>query len=248
MSTDAPANPQYELTAWIVLATDGLVAPARERIKQEIEAHYADAVARHMTEGLPRATAEAQALDELGDINVAAKGFRKRYLTEKEEAWLQEMETGWRQTAPRRRRIFPVICITTGLLLGLLAVLSTWIRPHLDASELRLIYALWIFGVIYLGSFFILVLKSHHLVMHRPSGAELRRKLVALGLVQSRLMGVWYLPGLVFLSSQRFFFYPVAAGVGVLLLVALTTPLDRRFRLMRKLRFSQVAGDTGVAA
>ncbi len=248
MSTDAPANPQYELTAWIVLATDGLVAPARERIKQEIEAHYADAVARHVTGGLPRAMAEARALDELGDIDVAAKGFRKRYLTEKEEAWLREIETGWRQTAPKRKRIFPVICVVIGLLLGFAVVFERSLRPHLDASALQPMYALGILGVIYIFSFFALVMKCHHLVLRHPPGVKLRRKLLASALIQAQLMILWGCAGPFWFCLQKFFFHPIYAGVGVVLIVALATQFDRRFRVLRKLRYAQVAGDTGVAA
>jgi hypothetical protein len=252
MSTHEPTNPQYELTAWVVLATDGLVAPARERIKREIEAHYADAVAAHVAAGLPPAEAAARALDELGDIKVAARGFRRRYLTEQEEADLREFEAQWHQgvlNLKRRRVLAGVIGGASGLLLCAV-MLGFWrLRPKdLDAFELRVIYAWWILIGMVLSLFFAVVLKACKLVLHHPSGVELRRKLLLLGVVQSRLGLLGCLASPMLFCTQKFFFHPVCAGVGALLLIAISLPFNRRFRLLRKLRYAQIAADPGVAA
>jgi hypothetical protein len=85
---------------WLAIATDSLVPTARERIKLEIEGHFADIVAARLAEGLIQEQANKAALVELGDPADAAKGFRKRHLTEEELKWLRKLiETGRRNRA-----------------------------------------------------------------------------------------------------------------------------------------------------
>jgi hypothetical protein len=72
------------LYLWLKVATIGLATPAKERIRVEIEAHYAEAVATHREEGLSESDASMAALVELGDPNKAAKSFRKKHLTARE--------------------------------------------------------------------------------------------------------------------------------------------------------------------
>jgi hypothetical protein len=72
------------LGQWLEVATYDLVAPAKERIRVEIEAHYAEAVASHMANGISQTQAELAALAELGDAPTAGNKFRKQYLTESE--------------------------------------------------------------------------------------------------------------------------------------------------------------------
>ena len=74
----------YDIHAWLRIATRELAAPAKKRIRLEVEAHYAEAVAAHHKEGLPETYAQKKALAELGDAGKAAKCFRKRYLTTRE--------------------------------------------------------------------------------------------------------------------------------------------------------------------
>jgi hypothetical protein len=69
---------------WLNVATWDLVAPAQERIRLEIEAHYADAVETLVAEGRTRPEAQVEALAELGDARAAAKRFRQRHLTQTE--------------------------------------------------------------------------------------------------------------------------------------------------------------------
>src|SRR5580704_17555460 len=72
------------LPRWLEIATEGLIAPAKERIRAEIEAHFSEAVAAHLAEGASETAAQAAALSELGDAEAAAKRFRKQHLTEAE--------------------------------------------------------------------------------------------------------------------------------------------------------------------
>ena len=74
----------YELYAWLRIATEGLAARAKERIRLEIEAHYAEAVSDHLRKGLSECDARSAALAELGNARKAAKCFRERHLTSRE--------------------------------------------------------------------------------------------------------------------------------------------------------------------
>jgi hypothetical protein len=74
----------HDLPRWLEIATKDLIAPAKERIQLEIEAHYAEAAAAHITEGLSESDAQRVALAELGDAHAAEKRFLKQHLTIKE--------------------------------------------------------------------------------------------------------------------------------------------------------------------
>jgi hypothetical protein len=73
------------LSDWLEVSTRKLAEPAKERIRAEIEAHYAEAVAGYVTTGLSQSAVAAAALADLGDAKAAAKRFRKRHLTKWEE-------------------------------------------------------------------------------------------------------------------------------------------------------------------
>jgi hypothetical protein len=77
---------------WLEIATDDLRAEDKQRITGEIEAHYAEAVSAHMTAGLAQLSAQATALEELGDPEVAAHNFKKSHLTESDAKTLQWIE------------------------------------------------------------------------------------------------------------------------------------------------------------
>src|ERR1017187_398781 len=69
------------LRGWLESATTGLVAPAKQRIRTEIEAHYREAVATHVAQGLSEPSAKNAALVELGEPRAAARRFRRSHLT-----------------------------------------------------------------------------------------------------------------------------------------------------------------------
>lgn len=70
-----------QFRGWLESATSGLVAPAKQRVRTEIEAHYRQAVAAHVAEGLSEPRAKIAAVAELGDPIAAWKRFRKSHLT-----------------------------------------------------------------------------------------------------------------------------------------------------------------------
>lgn len=77
------------LSEWLEIATRKLTDASKERIRVEIEAHYAEAVEAHREGGLSEADAQSKALRELGDARAAARRFRKQHLTERENEWLK---------------------------------------------------------------------------------------------------------------------------------------------------------------
>jgi hypothetical protein len=74
----------HDLQAWLRIATRGLAARAKERIRLEIEAHHAEAVSDHLRKGLSESDARSAALAELGDADKAAKCLRERHLSTRE--------------------------------------------------------------------------------------------------------------------------------------------------------------------
>ena len=76
---------------WLETTTRKLAPSAQERIRLEIEAHHAESVAAHLQAGLSKGDAEAAALAELGDVQQAARRFKRQYLTARQamemEVW-----------------------------------------------------------------------------------------------------------------------------------------------------------------
>ncbi len=80
------------VAGWLEIATDGLEEPARKRIANEIGTHYAEAVGAHLMAGETEHSAQASALEELGDPVAAALNFKKSHLTEVEARAMKWME------------------------------------------------------------------------------------------------------------------------------------------------------------
>jgi hypothetical protein len=83
---------QRRLAGWLEIATADLEASAKQRITQEIEAHYGEALKSHVEAGEHEYSAQDSALADLGDPRVAATNFKKTYLTGSEAEWLQAWE------------------------------------------------------------------------------------------------------------------------------------------------------------
>ena len=75
---------------WLEAATHGLGEMAKRRISKDIGSHYFDARAAAIEEGLPTLEAELRAVKTLGNPRSARRGFRKVYLTKREEAWIKK--------------------------------------------------------------------------------------------------------------------------------------------------------------
>ncbi|NUN97616.1 MAG: hypothetical protein HUU16_15740 [Candidatus Omnitrophica bacterium] len=82
------------LQEWLSIATKGLAAEGRERVRREIEAHYEAAVEEASEQGLDTEVAQPTALRALGDCGKAQRRFNRVFLTEVEEAACKEMLRG----------------------------------------------------------------------------------------------------------------------------------------------------------
>jgi hypothetical protein len=86
------------LAGWLEIATDGLEAPAKQRIANEIGAHFDEAVSAHLAAGESESSSRATALAELGDPQAAALSFNKSHLTEFEAKSMKWIE--WTAAKP----------------------------------------------------------------------------------------------------------------------------------------------------
>ena len=84
------------LEQWLEIATRGLCDDAKERVRAEIESHYADAVAASMERGLSVAEAHGAAMASLGNPRKSRRAFHRAYLTRREFKQLQDIaRTRW---------------------------------------------------------------------------------------------------------------------------------------------------------
>jgi hypothetical protein len=234
-------NAAQELAAWLVLATFGLVAPAKDRIKREIEAHFADAVATHVSEGLSQDEAEPRALEELGDIHSAAKGFQKKHLTEEEEKWLQGLQTENRpERYSRRFRYFFMLLVSI--------FFTIWLIRWSDTENVRLTCI----SLVLLWSFILISalywLRASYLMRHFLTGLEIWRKLLVLDTINDVFNGMFLLSLILAQLSD----HPHVAACWCLLVLYLSSFslffFDKRFRLWRKLGYSLANPDTAMEA
>ena len=92
MST--PSTQARNLYQWLEIATAELIPPSEERIRLEIEAHFADSMESRQANGCLESEARRAALAELGDPIAAAKRFRRKHLTVKEAKRVGQMLNG----------------------------------------------------------------------------------------------------------------------------------------------------------
>jgi len=89
-----------ELDRWLEDATEGIWHGAKQRICDEIQVHYAEAVDAELALGRNLADAHRVALESLGDAKKARNVFHKTYLTEREAKELTS-----RQRLERKRNL-----------------------------------------------------------------------------------------------------------------------------------------------
>lgn len=80
------------LSEWLEIATRKLTDASKQRIRAEIEVHYAEAAETHREAGLSESDAQTKSLMDLGDAKAAARRFRKRHLAESEVRTLKYLE------------------------------------------------------------------------------------------------------------------------------------------------------------
>ena len=66
------------LDDWLERATNGLCAEAADRVREEIESHYAESVASLIENGARPGAAELEAIKQLGSPYKARRGFFRK--------------------------------------------------------------------------------------------------------------------------------------------------------------------------
>jgi len=90
------------LPEWVDAATRGLADEARERIRQEVEGHYVDALRHNLESGLSAVAAHRAAVAGLGNVRHARRAFRRVYFTKRQLKDLDNLREPalWRSLAP----------------------------------------------------------------------------------------------------------------------------------------------------
>ena len=115
MSERAARLRYYNLRSWVGVAAKGICEEDKERIREEISAHYDDAFNDALRRGLTKVEAHFASMESLGDCQKAAKVFRKSYLTEREMDWVE------RAKRPDWALLVAISCVA--VYCGLLSVL-----------------------------------------------------------------------------------------------------------------------------
>jgi len=98
---------------WLEVATRDLCYDARERVREEVEAHYAAARDEALIDNLSEEMANAWALTVLGDAREANKNFTALHLTATD---LQSLEGSLHSMSNTKRRLLTsLLCIALGL-------------------------------------------------------------------------------------------------------------------------------------
>lgn len=85
MSTDSTKEIPPALESWLDAATRGIGTLGKTHIRDEIGAHFGQAYEAALTEGVAPLTAEWKAIESLGSARAARRGFRRAYLTVRQE-------------------------------------------------------------------------------------------------------------------------------------------------------------------
>lgn len=94
--------PEYKyLKPWLDIATKGLTSDSKARVRDELSAHFDDAVREGIDSGLTKDDAVRRAVESLGPAKKAHRAFRRTYLTTFNDMNLQLLH--------RRRTIMTVV-------------------------------------------------------------------------------------------------------------------------------------------
>ena len=90
-------RPEFEvLSAWLDVATKGLSDRSKARVREEISAHFHDAVEQDKLTGVSEGVAAKHAIESLGSPKAARRALRRTYLTRHQESMLRQYgEPSW---------------------------------------------------------------------------------------------------------------------------------------------------------
>jgi hypothetical protein len=133
-------RPIQGLDEWLCIAIDDLAPPAQERITQEIESHFHDALDAYQAEGQNEPEARTRALMDLGDPGAAQKRFRKCHLTKAEAKSLAEMWNDYRKSS---KSAYLVLGFCYSVVFAILAV-GYHFRGYIDIDISTKLLGVWI--------------------------------------------------------------------------------------------------------
>lgn len=127
--TPAPSPGEPGLETWLASALDGLAPDVAADIRAELAAHFEDAVAAYVADGLPEDEARRRALTDLGDGSETGDGLRdvhlgwRRYLAAALVALIYPLVFSYTLTAElayglRVALYYPSILLTSVFLFG----------------------------------------------------------------------------------------------------------------------------------
>ena len=214
----SPDNRAQSLAEWLEQATNGLVAPARERIKLEIEAHYAEAVEARLAEGMNLESAEPAALEELGDVRAAAKAFRKQHVTGRDAAELQKLGNSYHGGGLWKR------CLGIGMFLPIASLLATWFAGWLGCACLGSCCVLGVGIVVY----------GRHVCLTVSNRFARLQKLLHLGILEATLVNMFAA-----LFYLEMFWSPIRQNPWAILFVMAPYLLGGIYHSLKSLRLLQ---------
>jgi hypothetical protein len=167
---------------WFAIATKNIAESELPKIRNELENHFLDSLAAHLQADRPRFEAERQAMLELGDPELAARGFARTHLTKRDWRRIHSPSLGsrlfslvfavlwwmaWENVVPE---LLPVFSEGNTIALSILAVgnvvnivvqvlllLAHLQRQHLNPFRLRLGVTL-LEGILFLAGFLVCTL------------------------------------------------------------------------------------------
>ncbi len=123
------------LEHWLDGACRGLADSAKQRVREEITAHYLDALEHYESMGLPLAEAERNAVQELGSPRRARWRLRKVHLTASEEAVINWKPKG--EEGTRTFLLYFMAAVTILSMIGMLLLSVDRVTTVGEAVEMR---------------------------------------------------------------------------------------------------------------
>lgn len=192
-----------QMGEWLDSATRGLGVMAKTRIAKDIASHFFDARAAALEEGLPAPEAELRAIKTLGNPRSARRGFRKVYLTKREEAWIRKIYCPGTTRERLAKDMAPVLVV-----IGILIPVGLFAYGYLvygERHEGMMMFVL-LFGLLFVVGGVNTLLLDRWMQQGRPRRAKVT-ELIILGFVGLILVPVMLVQSIDLDTSQ---FYKMA--------------------------------------
>jgi hypothetical protein len=167
---------------WFATATKNIAESERPKLRNELENHFLDSIAAHLQADRPRFEAERQAILELGDPELAARGFARTHLTKHDWQRIHSPSLGsrlfslifavfwwiaWENVMPESLPVFSEgntlalsifqVGNVVNIVVQVLLLIAHLQRQHIDAFQMRLAVTL-LEGALFLAGFLVCTL------------------------------------------------------------------------------------------